>query len=123
MAQSLFALSNIDSSEKKQLSEQSRPEVRCSRSSLDSAAIVQNPSQRLLSWTMLALRLIQGKMRQKRGARGGGQTMERWLVVLGLAVMQCPAVAVASPGSPDDHARLGEAIVTLKSAEQAVCIG
>jgi hypothetical protein len=71
MAQSLFALSNIDSSEKKQLSEQSRPEVRCSRSSLDSAAIVQNPSQRLLSWTMLALRLIKGKMCQKQGARGG----------------------------------------------------
>ncbi len=44
--------------------------------------------------------------------------MARWLVVLSLAVTQCPAFAGTSPGSPDDHVRLGEALVTLKSAEQ-----
>jgi rare lipoprotein A len=43
--------------------------------------------------------------------------MERWLVILSLAVPR-PAVAVASPGWPDDHARIAVAIVTLKSAEQ-----
>jgi rare lipoprotein A (peptidoglycan hydrolase) len=48
----------------------------------------------------------------------GGGIMARWLVVLSLAVMQCPAVAVASPGSLDGHARLAEAVVTLKSAGQ-----
>jgi len=44
--------------------------------------------------------------------------MTRWLVVLSLAVMQCPAAAVALPGSPDGHARLIGAVVTLQSAEQ-----
>jgi hypothetical protein len=43
--------------------------------------------------------------------------MARWLVVLSFAVAQCPALG-ASPASPGDPARLGEAIVTLKSAEQ-----
>ena len=44
--------------------------------------------------------------------------MARWLVVLSLAVTQCPVVAGTSPGSPDGHVRLGEALVTQKSAEQ-----
>jgi rare lipoprotein A len=44
--------------------------------------------------------------------------MERWLVVLSLAVMPWPAVAAASPGSPDGHARLVEAAATLQFAEQ-----
>jgi rare lipoprotein A len=44
--------------------------------------------------------------------------MERWLVIVSLAVIPCPVAAVASPGSPDGHARLAEAVVTPKSAEQ-----
>jgi rare lipoprotein A len=45
--------------------------------------------------------------------------MARWLLVLSLALTQCPAVAVALPGWSDDHARLADAIVILKFAEQA----
>jgi rare lipoprotein A len=44
--------------------------------------------------------------------------MARVLVVLSLAVTQCLAVAKASPISSDGHARLAEAVVTLKFAEQ-----
>jgi rare lipoprotein A len=44
--------------------------------------------------------------------------MQRWLVVLSFALPQCLADAVASPGPPDDHARLAGATVALKSAEQ-----
>jgi rare lipoprotein A len=44
--------------------------------------------------------------------------MARWIVVLGLAVTLCPAVAAASPGWPNDHARRAEAIVMRKFAEQ-----
>ena len=45
--------------------------------------------------------------------------MARWLVALSLALAQCPAFAVALPGSSDDQARPAEASVALKSAEQA----
>jgi peptidoglycan lytic transglycosylase len=45
--------------------------------------------------------------------------MARWLVVLSLALTQCPAFAVGLPGSSNDQARRAEATVTLKSAEQA----
>jgi rare lipoprotein A len=44
--------------------------------------------------------------------------MERWLVVLSLAVIQCPSLVVALPRSSDDHGRLAGPIVTLKFAEQ-----
>ena len=44
--------------------------------------------------------------------------MARWLVVLSLALAQCPAFAVALRGSSDDQARRAEATVTLRSAEQ-----
>jgi rare lipoprotein A (peptidoglycan hydrolase) len=48
----------------------------------------------------------------------GGEFMARWLLILSLAVTQFPAVAGTLPGSSDDRARLGEAIVTLKFAQQ-----
>jgi rare lipoprotein A len=48
----------------------------------------------------------------------GGGIMARWLVVLGLVVTQCPAVAGALPGSLEDHARPGEASVMPKTAQQ-----
>jgi rare lipoprotein A len=44
--------------------------------------------------------------------------MKRWLVILSLAVIQRPVMTVASPGSPDGHTRLADAIVTSKSVEQ-----
>jgi rare lipoprotein A len=59
---------------------------------------------------------MQSKMCQKRGTKSG-LIMARWLVVLTFAVTQCPALG-ASPASSGDPARLGEAIVTLKSAQQ-----
>jgi rare lipoprotein A len=44
--------------------------------------------------------------------------MERWFVILGLAVIPCPIAAVALPGPPDDLPRLAEVVITPNSAEQ-----
>jgi rare lipoprotein A len=44
--------------------------------------------------------------------------MARWLLVLSLALTQYPAVSMALPGWSDDHARLAQAIVLPKFAEQ-----
>ena len=44
--------------------------------------------------------------------------MARWLVVLSMALTQCPAFAMALRGSSNDQARPAQAAVTLKSAEQ-----